>query len=93
MSGQGEKNKTKKRSDSQNRLEGGKPRYSQHESGSSGDQLEEQGSAGMIPAEDRGTASLGGSQAQGTGDPVTASTCPCPLQKEQKCKWGRERLS
>lgn len=41
---------------------------------------------GALPA-------LGGSQAQGTGDPVTAFTCPCPLQKEQKCKWGRERLS
>lgn len=48
-----------KRSDSQNRLEGGKPRYSQHQSDSSGDQLEVQSFAEIITREDRCTASVG----------------------------------
>lgn len=88
MSGQGEK----KRSDSQNRLEGGKPRYSQHESGSSGDQLEEQRSAEIITREDRCTASLG-EEMQPLGEArhrgqVIFTSC-CPLEKEQKCQWRK----
>lgn len=28
-------------------------------------------------------------QAQGTGHPVTALTCFCPLEKEQECEWRK----
>lgn len=86
--------KKKKRSDSQNRLEGRKPRYSQHGSGCSwgaaggAEFCRNYHRGGQVHSQPwREGAAFGGSQAQGTGHPGTAFTCSCPLEKEQKCQW------